>query len=214
MNKKIKIMVVDDHTVVRKGICSLLSAEKYGIEVIGEAGNGQEAIDQAIMLQPDVILLDLLMPVMGGLEAIPLLKQWVPEAHILVLTSYAENEQVIEAIQSGAIGYVMKDASPEELVSAIQAVSLDRISIPQELALKVFIKNKNTGPSPASNPLTEREYDVLKCIASGDTNKQIATKLNLGTTTVRSHVSHILRKLNLENRTQLALYAKENKLIG
>lgn len=212
MENKITVLIVDDHTVVRSGLISLLSAEKYGVRVIGEAANGRQAIEQAHLLKPDVILLDLAMPVMGGLEAIPILHQDCPEARILVLTSYAEDDQVAAAIRSGALGYLMKDATPDELVSTIQNVYLNRMSLPPELARKVMLGSQEPETDHPSGMLTDRELDVVRLVARGYSNKQIASELSVSTTTVRTHVSNVLRKLNLENRTQIALYARQNNL--
>jgi DNA-binding NarL/FixJ family response regulator len=212
MDEKIRVLIVDDHNVVRKGLLALLSAEKYGIQVVGEAADGRDAIEQARLLQPQVILLDLAMPGMGGLEAIPAIRQVDPDARILVLTSYAEADQVKMAIGAGALGYLMKDASPDELVSTIHNVYLNRMSLPPDLARKMMLKSQETEIEPSPGGLTERELDVLRCVAQGYSNKQIATELTVSTTTVRTHVSNLLRKLNLENRTQLALYARQHNL--
>jgi DNA-binding NarL/FixJ family response regulator len=212
MENKITVLVVDDHQVVRKGLISLLSAEKYGIAVIGEAANGRDAIEQAHLLGPNVILLDLAMPIMGGLEAIPILHRDCPDARILVLTSYAEDEQVLAAIRSGALGYLMKDASPDELVSTIQNVYLNRMSLPPDLARKVMLGPQEPESGHQPGMLTDREMDVIRLVARGYSNKQIASELSVSTTTVRTHVSNVLRKLNLENRTQIALYAQQNNL--
>ena len=213
MSEKIRVLVVDDHTVVRKGLCALLSDERYGIHVVGEASDGREAIEKTRSLQPQVILLDLAMPGMGGLEAIPSLIQSNPEARILILTSFAEDEQILEAIRLGALGYLIKDASPDELVSTIHNVSLNRMSLPPDLARKVMMGSQKPDRSARASPLTDREMDVLRCVAQGYSNKQIASDLSVSTTTVRTHVSKLLHKLNLENRTQLALYARQNKIV-
>ena len=209
----IKVLIVDDHTVVRKGLKSLLAAEKYGIDVIGEASNGDEAVLQAEQLKPDVILMDLVMPGKSGIEAILDIKDKQPKARILVLTSYAEQDKVIEAIQAGAYGFLLKDTSPDDLVQTIHSVYADKLTLPQELTEMLFSQQpgKTVRPS-ALDPLTGRERDVLGCIAEGMSNKQVAQQLSISTTTVRSHVSSLLRKLNLENRTQLALFARENRL--
>lgn len=209
---KIRVLVVDDHTVIRKGLCLLLSDEKYGIEVVGEAADGQDAIDKSRSLNPDVILLDLAMPGMGGLEAIPAIRRDNPEARILILTSFAEDDQVLEAIRSGALGYLIKDASPDELVSTIHNVYLNRMSLPPDLARKVMLGPKKPDQIPPASLLTDREMDVLRCVAKGYSNKQIAAELLVSTPTVRTHISNLLRKLNLENRTQLALYARQNNI--
>ena len=209
----IKVLIVDDHTVVRKGLKSLLAAKKYGIDVIGEASNGDEAVLQAEQLEPDVILMDLVMPGKSGIEAIREIKGKQPKARILVLTSYAEQDKVIEAIQAGAYGFLLKDTSPDDLVQTIHSVYADKLTLPQELTEMLFSQQpgKTVRPS-ALDPLTGRERDVLGCIAEGMSNKQVAQQLSISTTTVRSHVSSLLRKLNLENRTQLALFARENRL--
>jgi len=206
----IKILIVDDHTVVRKGLTALLSAEKYSMEVVGEASNGSEAVEKASELEPDVILMDLVMPVKSGLEAIKEIKSSQPDSRILVLTSFAEDENVIEALQAGAYGFLLKDASPDELVETIRSVFADKLTIPQELT-HILLKGatkKDESQTPIQK-LTNRELDVLLCISQGMTNKQIAQQLSIGTTTVRSHVSSIMRKLDLDNRTQLAIYARD-----
>ena len=212
MSEKIRILVVDDHTVVRRGLCALLSAEKYGIEVVGEAGDGQDAIEKSKSLNPDVILLDLAMPGMGGLEAIPAILRENPDRRILILTSFAEDSQVVQAIRSGALGYLRKDSSPDELVSSIHNVALNRMSLPPDLVRKVISNEQPVAEDRPANELTAREQDVLRCVAQGSSNKQIASELSVSPTTVRTHVSNLLRKLNLENRTQLALYARQNKM--
>ena len=210
----IRILIVDDHTVVRKGLAALLSAEKYGIEVIAEAGNGEEAIHLAGQLEPDVILMDLVMPGKSGLEAIIEIKRMQPQARILVLTSFANGENVTQAIRAGAYGFLLKDTSPDELVQTIHSVYADKLTIPQELT-HILLDNKaaHEASSSVEEDLTPRELDVLRCIAQGMSNKQIAQTLSISTTTVRSHVSSMMRKLDMENRTQLALYAREHDLI-
>ncbi|MFL7893605.1 MAG: response regulator [Anaerolineales bacterium] len=210
----IRVLVADDHTVVRKGLAALLSAEKYGIEVIGEASNGGEAVQKAEQLKPDVILMDLVMPGKSGIEAIAEIRQMQPRARILVLTSFADDDNVIEAIRAGAYGFLLKDTSPDELVQTIHSVYADKLTIPQELTHVLFgSKGAQVERRKNLDDLTKRELDVLKCIAQGMSNKQIAQTLSIGTTTVRSHVSSMIHKLNLENRTQLAIYAREHDLI-
>ena len=209
---KIRVLIVDDHNVVRKGLSLLLSAEKYNIEVVGEAGDGEEAILKAIQLEPDVILMDLVMPKKSGIEAISEIKKKQPKARILVLTSYAEDKKVSEAILAGAYGFLLKDTSPDELVQTIHSVYADRLTLPQELA-HVLLGSKMASDEFQSDDLTQRELDVLRCIAQGMSNKQAAQHLSIETTTVRSHVSSLMRKLGTENRTQFALYAREHHLI-
>lgn len=212
MSDHIGILVVDDHNVVRKGLCSLLSDEKYGIEVLGEGVDGADAVDKALQLDPEVILMDLMMPKMNGVEAAREILQQRPEARILILTSYAEDDLLLQAIDAGALGYLMKDASPDELVSAIKSVHMNRLTLPMELAQKVMRRDSQPEPADPDSIITERERDVLVCVSKGLSNKQIARELTVSITTVRTHVSSLLRKLDLENRTQLALYARENEI--
>lgn len=209
----IRVLIADDHTMVRKGIKALLSAKKYGIEVVGEAGNGEEAVQKARQLEPDVILMDLVMPVKSGMEAIVEIKQKQKHARILVLTSFADDENVKKAIRAGAYGFLLKDASPDELVQTIHSVYADKLTLPQEL-VHVLIADQvpETEQDFQKNVLTPRELEVLQCIARGMSNNQIAQTLSIGINTVRSHVSSMIRKLNVENRTQLAIYARENQL--
>ncbi len=210
----IRVLIADDHTVVRKGLRSLLSAEKYGIEVIGEASNGDEAVEKARQLEPDVILMDLVMPRKSGQEAIVEIRQMQPGARILVLTSFADDENVKQAIRAGAYGFLLKDTSPDELVQTIHSVYADKLTIPQELThMLLGSKALDKTLNLMGEDLTPRELDVLKCIAQGMSNKQIAQHLSIGTTTVRSHVSSMMGKLHVENRTQLAIYAREHDLI-
>lgn len=212
----IRVLIVDDHMVVRKGLQSLLSAEKYEIEVIGDAGDGNQAVQMALELQPDVILMDLQMPHKSGLEAIQDIKQHGLAARILVLTSFGEDERVAAALKAGALGYLLKDSSPDELVSAIHAVAFGHLSLPQELSHAILGVERPGSPSPLESPfgaLTAREVDVLRCLANGASNKEIASQLTVNLTTVRTHVSSILRKLNLENRTQAALFARQQGLV-
>lgn len=211
---KIKILIADDHTVVRKGLAALLSAEKYGIEVVGEARDGDEAIRKTNDLGPDVILMDLLMPGKDGIEASREIRKVQPEARILVLTSYAEDAKVVSALQAGAYGFLLKDTSPDELVQTIRSVYSEQLTLPRELThVLLGGKVQTTGLPPGGEDLTQRELDVLRTVARGLSNKQIAQHLSISITTVRTHVSSIMRKLCLENRTQLALYAREHRLV-
>jgi NarL family two-component system response regulator LiaR len=212
----IRVLIVDDHTVVRKGLQSLLSSEKYGIDVVGEAGDGNQAVEKALELRPDVILMDLQMPFKSGLEAIQEIQQHQLGCHILVLSSFGEDERVIAAIRSGALGYLLKDSSPDELVNAIHSVAMGHLTLPQELSYSLIQTPDQAIPSSHDNPkenLTDRELDVLRLLADGASNKDIANQLSISLPTVRTHVSSILRKLDLENRTQAALYARDQDLI-
>lgn len=205
----IRVLIADDHFVVRQGLAALL-APRNGMEVVGEAATGREAVDLARAVQPDVILIDMIMPEMEGPEAIARIKQDNAKARVLVLTSFGESKQVAAAIQAGAMGYLLKDSSPDDLLDAIRNVHKGSLVLTQDLALKLM----QTQPAPAPlDQLTERETDVLRLLAQGQSNQEIAQNLNISMTTVRSHVSNILMKLNVSNRTQAALVAQERRLV-
>ena len=213
MAETIRILVTDDHPVVRRGLCGLIRTEP-GMEVAGEAADGVEAVLQARLLQPDVILLDMVMPHKNGVEAIKEIKAENPDVRILVLTSFAEDEQVFPAMKAGALGYLFKDSSPQELLRAIRDVYRGESSLHPTVAHKL-IRELYQSPdlSLTDPPLTERELGVLRLVAQGKTNQQVAKKLFIGERTVGNHVSTILRKLHLANRTQAALYALRKGLI-
>lgn len=205
--KHIRILIADDHAVVREGLRLLINSEP-GLEVVGEAADGFEAVQGARSLQPDVILLDLLMPRKNGIEAIAEIKQENPQARILVLTSFAEDDKVFPAIKAGALGYLLKDSSPQELLQAIRDTYHGESSLHPTIARRLI--HELSRPSelpPAEEPLTEREVEVLKLVAQGLSNQEIAKKLAVSERTARTHVSNILAKLHLANRTQAALYA-------
>jgi NarL family two-component system response regulator LiaR len=208
MSSKIRVVIADDHAVVRKGLETLIGTHA-DMELVGTAGNGNEAVELAAALQPDVILMDIQMPFKNGVAAIGEIKAANPAARILVLTSFSEDETVFAAIKAGALGYLLKDASPEELIQAIRHVHLGRSSLHPDIALKV-IQELNRPPAhlaPTEEPLTEREVEVLKLVARGLPNQEIAGRLVVSERTVRTHISNILHKLHLANRTQAALYA-------
>jgi NarL family two-component system response regulator LiaR len=203
----IRILIADDHAIVREGLHSFISLEP-DMEVVGEAADGVAAVDQARTLEPDVILLDMVMPRQSGLETLRHLKAEGSRAHVIVLTSFAQHDQIFPAIKAGAMGYQLKDSSPQQLVQAIRDVYHGRTSLHPTVARKVVEElNRESDLPPTEDPLTEREVEVLKLVAQGMTNQEIAQKLVVKESTVASHISHILEKLHLANRTQVALYA-------
>jgi NarL family two-component system response regulator LiaR len=203
----IRVLVADDHAIVRKGICALLSTEP-GVEVVGEAANGHEVLAGAEQLRPDVILMDLVMPGMDGLEATRRITHAQPAVRVLVLTSFDGDDKVFPAVRAGALGYLLKDSGPEELVEAIRQVHRGESSLHPTIAHRLLRELSppldRAGGEP---PLTEREIEVLQLVAQGQTNRQIAADLSISEATVRTHMSKILGKLNLCSRTQAALYA-------
>ncbi len=206
MTELIRVLVADDHHVVRRGLASLL-VPRNQMTLVGEAANGREVVELARTLQPDVIVIDLLMPELGGIEAIKLIMQEQPAARILVLSSFGEPAEVQAAIRAGAYGYLLKAAPPSELLQAIRAVYEGQLTLPHALALALV----QTPPSPpVIDQLTEREMAVLRLLAEGQTNQEIAHRLMISDTTVRAHVSSILAKLKVANRTQAALFAREH----
>ena len=204
----IRVVLTDDHAIVRKGVRALLSTER-DIQVVGDASDGAEAVAQAEALCPDVILMDLMMPKLDGIEATRQITAKLPGTRVLVLTSFAADERVFPAIQAGALGYLLKDSGPEELVDAIRKVHRGEPSLEPSIARKVLLEltGSPTHQDLTKKPLTEREFDVLRLIAQGCCNKEIALNLTVSELTVRTHVSNILSKLHLASRTQAALYS-------
>lgn len=206
-HQTIRVLIADDHPVVREGLRGLLSF-KPGFEVVGEAEDGIEAVIQANTLQPDVILMDLEMPRKNGLEAIREIRQKDPQAKILILTSFTEDKKIFMALDAGALGCLLKDSSPQELIRAIRDVEQGELTLHPTIARKMLNKHSQSDePKPAAHTLTERELEVLKLVAQGLSNPEIAETLVISMPTVRSHITNILNKLGLKNRTQAVLYA-------
>lgn len=203
----IRVLIVDDHTIVRRGIKALL-AETDDIQVIGEAENGLEAIHLANQLKPDVILMDLLMPVMDGIEATRQITAQQPNMRVLVLTSFVGDEKIFPAIKAGALGYLLKDSEPSELIRSIYKVHRGEPSLHSSIARKMM-KEILEAPTEkrTPDPLTAREVEVLQLLAKGLSNEEIAAQFVVSEVTVRTHISHLLAKLHLANRVQATLYA-------
>ncbi len=213
----IGVLIADDHAIVRRGLNTLISGEA-DMRVVGEASDGYEVIERARELSPDVILLDLVLPGQSGLEAIGQLRADNPTARVLVLTSFGDNDRVFAAVRAGANGYLLKDASPEQLLQAIHDVYNGESHLHPTIALKMLRELDNpalaTGNRPLTDdPLTEREVEVLRLVAQGLSNQDIAKELEISERTVGNHIGSILRKLHLANRTQAALYALRRGLV-
>ena len=208
MSETISVFIADDHTIVRSGIQALLETID-DLEVIGEAGDGRQAVAAVLALRPDVVLMDLEMPGLDGIAAITQIMTGWPEARILVLTSFATDDRVFPAVKAGALGYLLKDSGPDDLVQAIRQVYRGESSLHPKIARKLMqeLARPASSQPPTAAPLTAREVEVLQLVAQGLANQEIADQLVIGEATVRSHVSNILSKLHLASRTQAALYA-------
>ncbi len=200
---KIRTLITDDHKVVRRGLRGFLELDP-GLEVVGEASNGEEAVEMALRLEPDVVLMDLLMPVMDGIEATREIRLRLPEVEVVALTSVLEDASVTGAIKAGAIGYLLKTTEADELCEAIRAAAAGQVRLAPEAAARLM-REVRAPESPEA--LTKREAEVLKLVARGKANKQVARELFIDEKTVKSHVHSILSKLNVKSRTQAALYA-------
>jgi two-component system, NarL family, response regulator LiaR len=206
----ITILVVDDHSVVRQGLKMFLGLDPE-LEIIGEAENGAEAVKLAAELKPDVVLMDMLMPVMDGIEATKLIRRDMPDTEVIALTSVLEDAAVVGAIKAGAIGYLLKDTQSDELRRAIKAAAQGQVQLSPQAAARLM-REVRTPEVATPDALTGRENDVLKLLAQGKANKEIARDLIIGEKTVKTHVSNILLKLGVQSRTQAALYAAQNGL--
>jgi len=206
MNEPIRVLIADDHAIVRKGLRALLATEP-GIEIVGEAQDGKQAITESHRLRPDVILMDLVMPRLDGITAIRHISAHQPETRILVLTSFSTDDKIFPAVKAGALGYLLKDSGPDELISAIRQVHQGESSLHPHVARKLLEELARPSSQPDSDPLSDREIEVLQLVAQGQSNQQIAAQLAIKEATVRTHVSNILNKLHLSSRTQAALYA-------
>ncbi|MBI9050719.1 MAG: response regulator transcription factor [Anaerolineaceae bacterium] len=206
----IRLLIADDHIVMREGLSALIEEEE-NIEVVAQAANGEEAIELYNSVHPDIILMDLYMPVMDGLEAIRRIIANDSTAKILVLTSYSDETKIFSAIQAGALGYLLKATSADELLEAIHQVYQGNSYLPPAIARQVIHGiQKPAYPNEHYTPtLTRREYNILELLAKGLSNKEMAATLTISERTVSGHVANILTKLNLENRTQAALYAQK-----
>jgi DNA-binding NarL/FixJ family response regulator len=197
-------MIADDHSVVRQGLRMFLSSDPE-LEIVGEARDGAEAVRLAKELKPDVVLMDLLMPVMDGIAATAAIRREAPDTEVVALTSVLEDAAVVDAVRAGAIGYLLKDTDAHELRRAIKAAAAGQVQLSPQAAARLLREVRT--PEKAAEPLTERETDVLRLLAQGKSNKEIARELHIAEQTVKTHVSHVLDKLRLPSRTQAALYA-------
>ena len=209
MSARIRILIVDDHPIVRSGLASVLSSQP-DFDVVGEASDGQQAVVEASRLAPDLVLMDLRMPVRNGVDASAAILAERPSTRVVVLTTYASDGEVLRAIEAGAVGYLLKDVPHDELFRALRAV----VRGERYLAPVVTERLMARWQQPARASLTERELDVLRCVARGDGNKQIAASLGITEPTVKAHLVHIFDKLGVENRTAAARVAREQGLVA
>jgi DNA-binding NarL/FixJ family response regulator len=218
---EVRVLVVDDQALMRDGIASLLSLER-GITVVGTAANGEEAVRQVAELQPDVVLMDVRMPVMDGVAASAHIRRDSADMPILMLTTFDDDALVLAALQAGANGYLLKDLPPADLAQAIRSASHGIYQLDPTIAAKLIAARVQRTPAPPAPPaalpgrrveeLTERERDVLRLVSTGATNREIADQLFIGEATVKSHISNILGRLGLRDRTQAAMYARDHGL--
>ena len=206
----IRILIVDDHSVVRQGLKMFLALDPE-LEVVGEAANGSEALRLARELEPDVVLMDLLMPVMDGVAATEAIRRELPDTEVIALTSVLEDQAIFKAMRAGATGYLLKDTESDELCRSIKAAAAGQVQLSPQVAARLM-QDVHVPESPES--LTKRETEVLRLLAQGKANKEIAEALVIGEKTVKTHVSNILSKLGVPSRTQAALYAVRLGLVS
>lgn len=206
----IRILIADDHRIVREGLRMFLNLDKE-LTIVGEAANGIEALELSRQLKPDVVLMDLIMPELDGISATMTIRKELPDVEVIALTSVLDNGAVISAIKAGAIGYLLKDADANELCRAIHSAAAGQVQLSPKAAQRLL--NEVRMPVGGEEVLTERELEVIRLLADGKSNKEIALLLNISETTVKTHVSKILSKLNLSSRTQAALYAVQVGLV-
>jgi DNA-binding NarL/FixJ family response regulator len=209
VNLVIRLVVVDDHPVVRHGLVSMLGYEK-DLQVVGEAANGEDAVNVILEYKPDVTLLDLRLPGFSGIEVMKQVRAQLPHAHFLVLTTYDTDEYIIPALSNGAQGYLLKDTSPDELVRAIHAIAQGGAALQPGVAARFL---ENVAGQKSSEELSERELEVLRLLVSGASNKIIASQINLSENTVKSHLSHIFDKLNVQSRAEAVAVALQRGLV-
>ncbi len=206
----IRILIADDHRIVREGLRMFLNLDQE-LSIVGEAANGIEALTLTRLLKPDVVLMDLIMPELDGISATMTIRKEMPDVEVIALTSVLDNGAVISAIKAGAIGYLLKDADANELCRAIHSAAAGQVQLSPKAAQRLL--NEVRMPVSGDDVLTEREIEVIRLLADGKSNKEIALLLNISETTVKTHVSKILSKLNLSSRTQAALYAVQVGLV-
>lgn len=216
MAEPIRVLIADDHAVVRQGLRMFLGLDPE-IAVIGEAKHGADAVEQAKLSRPDVVLMDLLMPVMGGIEATGRIRAELPDTEVVAMTSVLEDSAVVGAVRAGAIGYLLKDTDGPALCAAIKAAAAGQVQLAPEAAVRLMREVQAPPPVQSggkAEALTERETDVLKLVAKGQANKEIAAALGIGEKTVKTHVSNLLAKLGVQSRTQAALHAANAGLVS
>jgi two-component system, NarL family, response regulator LiaR len=209
----IRVLVVDDHAVVREGLRTFLGLQD-GVEVAGEAADGEEAVRQAEALRPDVVLMDLVMPRLDGVGAMRELRRRLPSARVIVLTSFADDERLLPAIQAGAAGYLLKNAQPQEIARAVRIAHDGQALLDPSVAARLVDAIAQPPGEPPREPLTPREREVLALVARGMSNKRIAVELGIADKTVKTHVAHVLAKLGATDRTEAAVRALRGGLIG